>query len=244
MKTVRLATRWAAVGMATAAGLWLAGFALFLLAARSTPSDAPPHVDGIVALTGAPGRVDAALRLLADGRADRLLISGVAAGASLEDIAHEAPALGTQSQPWSPRVTLGHVATNTQGNAREAAAWAQAHDLRSLLVVTSDWHLPRAMAELARAMPDRQLYAMPVASEADHRPMASLAGWRLLAGEFSKWLVVRAGLEGFHPDRPRDPAPQKTPQTTSQTVHQAPRPAAARQTRAGAAAGQLPDAPA
>jgi uncharacterized SAM-binding protein YcdF (DUF218 family) len=178
---------------------WLAGFAWFLHGAQTARPAAPAHVDGIVALTGAPGRIDAALRLLAAGRADRLLVSGVATGAALEDIAHETPNLPA----LSARTTLGHVATSTHGNAEEASDWAHRHHLHSLLVVTSDWHVPRAMAELSRAMPDLALYPVPVPSEAEHDPTGSLAGWRLLAGEYNKWLAVKAGLERVHRDTPR-----------------------------------------
>ena len=42
----------------------------------------------------------------------------------------------------------------TRGNAAETAEWARAHQVRSLIVVTSAYHMPRALAELGRDLPD------------------------------------------------------------------------------------------
>ena len=52
-------------------------------ATRRSPEPPPPHTDGIVALTGGAGRVELALHLLATGRADRLLLSGIGGGTDL-----------------------------------------------------------------------------------------------------------------------------------------------------------------
>ena len=203
---MRRMSHWVVAGLAGLTLAWLIGFALFLHAARVAQPSIPDHADGIVALTGAPGRIDAALRLLAAGHADRLLVSGVATGATLEDIVNTLPDRKPSNlAALVSRTTLGHAATSTHGNAQEAAAWVRANNLRSLLVVTSDWHLPRAMAELSRALPGLLLYPVPVPSEPDHEPTASVAGWRLLASEYTKWLVVASGLNLAHLDRPRPP---------------------------------------
>ena len=182
-----LPRRWRGLlgALAVLALLWLAGFAWFLrLAERAPPS--PPHADAIVALTGGAGRVEAALRLLAEGRARIALVSGVGGAAEFASLARRAgvdPALGA-------RVTLGRAALTTRGNAAETAAWVRANDAHSLLVVTAFYHMPRALAELARAMPGVALYPAPVAAE---------ASWRLLAGEYTKFLAAELGLTEFGP---------------------------------------------
>ena len=91
-------------------------------------------------------------------------------------------------------VDLGFQAADTIGNARETAGWAHAKGYRSLIVVTSDFHMPRAMLELKSAMPDVRLTPYPVrSSEFD------VSHWwrtgdatRLLAVEYCKYLAISA----------------------------------------------------
>lgn len=183
--------------LAALAGAGLgAGFAAFVAAAHR-PAAPPPLADGIVALTGGADRVETALRLLAAGQAPRLLISGVARGAGLAELAHRSE---VDPAPIAPRVTLGHVATTTLGNATETAEWARANDVRSLIVVTAGYHMSRALLELGRAMPRVALYPVPVQPAGSRR-----AGmWRLLAGEYAKLIGAWFGLPRLLP-KPADP---------------------------------------
>ena len=173
--------------LAVLALAWIAGFAWFIhLTASAAPL--PARADGIVALTGGVERVETALHLLADGRAGRLLISGVGGAAEFAALAHRAgvdPGLGT-------RVTLGRAALSTRGNADETAGWARAQRIGSLIVVTADYHMPRALAELSRTLPDVALYPAPVP-----RAGLSLGSIRLLIGEYMKFLAVETGLSGL-----------------------------------------------
>ena len=164
----------------------VAGFADFVLASQRKAGPVP-SADGIVALTGGADRVETALRLLAAGRAKRLLVSGVGQSAGLEDLARR-----VELDPVSlaPRVTLGRVATTTRGNAEEAADWARANRFHSLIIVTAGYHMARAMLEMRRSMPDATLYPLPV------HPHGSLPtpGLRLLAGEYAKLIGAWVGL--------------------------------------------------
>jgi uncharacterized SAM-binding protein YcdF (DUF218 family) len=176
------------------------GFAWFVQNAGRTAA-APAHTDGIVAFTGGAERVETALRLLADQRGDKLLLSGVGGGAELTDLA---PRAGIDPLPFASRVTLGRSATTTRGNAEETAAWARANDLHSLLVVTAAYHMPRALAELGRALPDVTLYALPVVSA--ERAGAAQVPLRLMAEEYVKYLAARFGLTAVFPLRDAAPA--------------------------------------
>src|SRR6202012_1249899 len=112
------------------------------------PPPAPPnHTDGIVALTGGAGRVELALHLLAGGRADRLLLSGVGGGTRSRPPRHPP---GGDVAPLGERITLGRYAASTRGNGVETAAWAEQNRISSLIVVTAAYHMPRALAELRR----------------------------------------------------------------------------------------------
>lgn len=166
---------------------WGAGFLWFLhVTGRTEPP--PPLADGIVALTGGAERVEAALRLLAEDRAQRLLISGVSRGIELAELTHHAD-LGALGE----RITLGRQANSTYGNGTETASWAQENGMRSLIVVTAAYHMPRALTEIGRALPGVRLY--PVAVLPPPRRGTNDSGtYGMLAGEYTKWLAAEAGL--------------------------------------------------
>jgi uncharacterized SAM-binding protein YcdF (DUF218 family) len=172
-------------------GLWLAGFAIFLgMVFTAAPPNPMPIADGIVALTGGDGRVSTGLALLAARDAPRLLISGAGRGTYLGDFTADDAAAATH---YASAITLGHMADTTHGNAVEASDWVHAHHMRSLIIVTADYHMPRAMLEMQKALPGVTLIPAPVRPPA-MRKLASLPTLRLLAGEYTKYLVVRAGF--------------------------------------------------
>ena len=168
--------------------LWGVGFARFNSIARQT-REPPAAADGIVVLTGGADRIETALRLLVEGRAPYLLVSGVAHGADMSDLMRRVPLDADQAS----RVTLGHAAQSTTGNAAETAPWARAHKVRRLIVVTAGYHVPRALLEVQRALPDVELQAVAVQSPA-LRSAPPAAAVRVLAGEYDKLLAVRFGL--------------------------------------------------
>jgi uncharacterized SAM-binding protein YcdF (DUF218 family) len=177
------------------------GFALFLRTALDPAAPAAGETDGILVLTGGSERVATGLRLLADGQARRLLISGAHPEAGFAEIA---AAAGIDPAPIAGRAAVGHAAASTRGNAAEAAAWTRAEEIRSLRVVTAGYHMPRAMLELRRALPALRLVPHPVPSAALRAPGALWRPqiWALLLGEYARYLGAWAGLSGaFVPRR-------------------------------------------
>ncbi len=170
----------------------VAGFVAFATRVADTRTPADVRAEGIVALTGGSARIDSALRLLAEGRARRLLISGVNPSVDLHALA------GTVDKDLEMAlaccVDLGRAARDTAGNATETRDWAKAKGYTSLIVVTSDYHMPRSMAELAEAMPKVKLIPYPVTN-----PELHLADWwsnatafGLLVREYGKYLLAAA----------------------------------------------------
>jgi len=189
----------------------VAGFAWFLTEAALPPADPLRRTDGIAVLTGGAERVESGLRLLREGRADWLIVSGVHPDVTLAELVRLA-APDFQASPMAAtdtprdaeardagvaeRITLGRAATTTRGNAAEIAAWAQAAGLRSIRVVTAGYHMPRATLELRRALPEATLLPHPVlpARLRGAGAAARLRTWSLLLGEYLKWLGAAAGL--------------------------------------------------
>jgi uncharacterized SAM-binding protein YcdF (DUF218 family) len=173
----------------------LLGFLWFLHAAGAPPVQPDRATDGIVVLTGGADRVGTGLRLLEEGRAGRLLVSGAHRGVTLADLAAVA---GLPPGPLQGRVALGHAARSTRGNAAETAAWARAEGVRSIRLVTSGYHMPRALLELRRSLPPEvEILAHPVAPRETGAP-GRMPGWGLLAGEYAK--LVGAALGFSRPD--------------------------------------------
>ena len=182
------------LGLAFAAGFWRF--------ADRVASAAPPQdirAEGIVALTGGASRIQDALQLLAEGRGRRLLITGVNPATSRRELLRHVPG----SDPlFDCCVDLDWRAMNTIGNAEETRKWAERRGFRSLIVVTSAYHVPRSMAELNRVLPGVELIAYPVPVERLHGPWwrdAPMA--RLLLGEYVKYIaaVARMSLEPVEP---------------------------------------------
>ena len=170
---------------------WLGGFIWFV---ASLPGQALPPLSGadaVVVLTGAGGdRLPTAMALVNQGVGRRLLISGVNPDVSRDAIANLWPGAQTGFECC---VDLGKRAETTNGNALEAAAWISTHQFSDILLVTSDYHVRRAMLEMRAARPDATFIAHPVASvflDAQGRPV-SLEAWRVLAIEYTKYLAVR-----------------------------------------------------
>ncbi len=178
---------WLAGGVALA---WCAGF-MWFLAQTTLPPTPPSHADGIVVFTGGADRVGMGLRLLRDGNARQLLVSGVGREVVLRDLAALS---GIDTAPMANTITLGRLASSTHGNAQETQEWATRLHIGSLIVVTASYHMPRALAELRRSLPDVVLIPYAV-QPPGLRAMPTLASLRLLAGEYSKFLAVELGLE-------------------------------------------------
>jgi uncharacterized SAM-binding protein YcdF (DUF218 family) len=165
------------------------GFVWFVLQISSDEVTLDTKADGIVALTGAAARIPDAIELLATERGKRLLITGVHRATSSREIARITP---LYSKYFTCCIDLDRSALNTFGNALEARRWAREHNFNSLIVVTSNWHMPRAMAELAHQLPDVTLIPYPVISEkVKTEPWWSNTDTaRLLLGEYLKYLFA------------------------------------------------------
>jgi uncharacterized SAM-binding protein YcdF (DUF218 family) len=165
------------------------GFVAFVYSLDRTERRPEARTDGIVALTGGSQRIGDAIDLLAQGYATRLLISGVNERTSRDQIERLNPG---QRRLFDCCVDLDYRARNTIGNAIETRRWAERNGFRSIIVVTSAYHMPRTLVELDHALPGlRKVPYAVVTPTVDpdswwHHPATA----RVLLSEYVKLVLV------------------------------------------------------
>ncbi|MEM6413785.1 MAG: YdcF family protein [Pseudomonadota bacterium] len=178
------------------AGLWAAGFLAFSAslmndANTTEPQISPDQIDGIVVFTGGNRRVASALSLLNDGYGSRLLISGVHPDTSKSDLAY---LWNGSAKQFKCCVDLGLEARTTEGNAIELSDWSAQNKFENILLVTSNYHMPRALLETKRYAPGLKIIPYSIASDFGDTSSTfqQLKRWHRLAAEYTKYVLVRA----------------------------------------------------
>lgn len=146
------------------------------------------NADAVVALTGGGARIARSAEIAQDLNVP-LFVSGVNPDVASEDVARAA---GVDETYFDCCVTLGRQARTTAENGKEAAAWAREHGHDQIVLVTSSYHLERALLELQRAMPEASLIGYAVIS-----PTIRSKNWwmdfrsaKRMTLEWAKWRVV------------------------------------------------------
>lgn len=125
--------------------VYVLGYALFVVALPRPAGD--ERTDGVVVLTGGAGRIERGLDTLQRRLAGRMLISGVQRTVRPQELAaeHHVP-----QSVFDCCVDLGREAVDTRSNADEVARWVQRRRVRSIRLITTDWHMPRASFEISK----------------------------------------------------------------------------------------------
>ncbi len=181
------------LGAGATLSLLALGFVLFASVVTRMPAENNPHADGIVVLTGEGRRIAEGARLLDEGRAQRMLISGVFRRTGKKALLEIS---GLPEDKFDCCVDVGYNALDTVGNANETRAWAASRGYESLIVVTASYHMPRSLAELSLAMPGTELIPHPVVPNnfPPSRWWLHASVTRTLISEYFKFLPTAAHL--------------------------------------------------
>ena len=161
--------------------LYVLGYALFAVLLPRPAGDR--QTDAIVVLTGGAKRIERGLDLLEQGRAKRMLVSGVARAVRPGELA--AQYQGSQ-RLFACCVDLGRESVDTRSNAEEVSRWLARHRIRSIRLITTDWHMPRARFELSRRLPE----GVSVLGDA----IESNPSFTTLFTEYNKYMLRRAAV--------------------------------------------------
>jgi len=159
--------------------IYVLGYALFVVVLPQ-PAGAE-RTDGIVVLTGGPGRIERGLELIRRRVAQRMLISGVERTVRQRELA---AAHRVGEEIFECCIDLGQESVDTRSNADEVARWVQARRFRSIRLITTDWHMPRARYEIRRRVPNE----VEILQDA----VRSNPSFRQLFVEYNKYLLNRA----------------------------------------------------
>lgn len=125
--------------------LWTLGLTVFTFTLPGPLDDS--RTDGAIVLTGGPKRVARGLEIMADHQAKRLLISGVDRQVKPHELA---VTYGYPKSLFDCCIDLDRDSFDTRTNAEESAKWIKRRGYRSIRLITSDWHMRRAILELQR----------------------------------------------------------------------------------------------
>ncbi len=141
--------------------LWLSGLVLFAWQINHFSTPENEKTDAIIVLTGGRNRITEAVKLYEAGKGSRLFISGVDKDISLNNI------VSTQQVNLSNfnNVDLGHDASNTVENAQETRDWVNKNNIKSIRLVTSNYHILRSLLEFREFNPQLKIIIHPVYSE-------------------------------------------------------------------------------
>lgn len=189
---LRTALRLASLCLLLLVALFAGGFGWFAskVSHMTTPAN-PAKADAIIVLTGGQARLDAALDLLASGKGERLLISGVHPSASRRQLQ---AATGGDKALFSCCVDIDRAALDTIGNAEESAKWVESHAYGSVILVTNNYHMPRSLLEMGRLLHGAKLEPYPVVNtNLDNGDwLTKPEALRVLLTEYSKYLLALA----------------------------------------------------
>ena len=161
--------------------LYVLGYALFTVLLPRPAGD--EKTDAIVVLTGGAKRFERGLDMLQRGNAQRLLVSGVERTVKPGELAAQYRA---DERIFACCIDLGRESVDTRSNAEEVGRWLTKHRFRSIRLITTDWHMPRARFELSRRLPAE----VEVLSDA----IESNPAFRQLFTEYNKYLLRRAAV--------------------------------------------------
>lgn len=168
--------------------IWLGGFIIFQQYIRKHQEDLVSKTDAIIVLTGGQNRIVEAVRLYNEGLADMLFISGVGQNVDIKTLEKQNNTMIVRDLH---QVYLGKEATNTFQNAIEVSEFIRRHNLKSIRLVTSYYHMPRSVVQILRFNPDltiieHYVYSKNVSKRWWKRPKSFF----LIASEYHKFVAV------------------------------------------------------
>ena len=94
-------------------------------------------------------------------------------------------------------IELENVSTNTHSNANETLKWATKYNIKEFILITSNYHMPRAFLEFKNRMPNLKIFTYPITPK-KHKINAWLSSsqtFSLIFSEYFKFLIANIRIK-------------------------------------------------
>jgi uncharacterized SAM-binding protein YcdF (DUF218 family) len=144
---------------------FIGGFFYFVNLVPNSQSDRGDIItDAAVVLTGGKMRIEEGLNLLEEGKTRRVFISGVGSDKLIQQIRNRTNIININ------KIELGKLATSTRGNALETKAWLRKNNIKTISLVTANYHMPRSLLEFRHYLDsDVEIIPHPSFTSSFHR---------------------------------------------------------------------------
>lgn len=136
---------------------WFLGLFLFIGEIPRNYEESDKIADAAIVLTGGDKRIEEGVRLFKEKIAKKIFITGVST--KIKD-KQEIPFVKQLKK--KDFVEIGTEATSTNGNALEARDWIKKNNIKTIKIITANYHMPRSIVEFKRYNPDIIIEPHPV----------------------------------------------------------------------------------
>ena len=151
----------------------------------------------IVILTGGTNRIKDGLKIIDNFPNEKklnlkILVSGTGKGFSKSSLKKK---LGPKFNSDLIRccIQLDGISKNTFTNASETFRWSQKNDIKDFILITSNYHMPRAFLEFKNSMPYIKIYTFTITPSKHNieKWLSSYQTFSLIFKEFCKYIFAR-----------------------------------------------------
>ena len=157
----------------------------------------------IVILTGGANRIKDGLKIIQDFKNSKninykILVSGTGMGFTKSSLKKK---LGPNfnSQLIQCCIDLDGVSKNTLTNASETFKWTSKNDIKEFILITSNYHMPRAILEFKNVMPNLKIYTYAITPKKHdiENWLSSYQTFGLVLTEYCKYIVASLRIKLF-----------------------------------------------
>ena len=157
----------------------------------------------IVILTGGTNRIKDGLNLIEDFKKSKkinykILVSGTGTGFTKSSLKKK---LGPNFNPSLIKccIDLDSVSKNTFTNASETFKWARKNDIKEFILITSNYHMPRAILEFKNIMPKLKIYTYAIIPKKHNieKWLNSYETFNLIFTEYCKYIFASLRIRFF-----------------------------------------------
>ena len=157
----------------------------------------------IVILTGGANRIKDGLKIIEDFKNSKninykILVSGTGIGFTKSSLKKK---LGPNfnSQLIQCCIDLDGVSKNTLTNASETFKWTNKNDIKEFILITSNYHMPRAILEFKNVMPNLKIYTYAITPKKHdiENWLSSYQTFSLVFTEYCKFIIAGLRIKFF-----------------------------------------------